>query len=180
MQFQYHANVAFGALRRWFIAQLYDSLIIGTLWFIALRALHVPWAPFWAFLAAGLQLIPHFGSMFAIIGPALAMLLSGATLRSWFYLLGMYVAIAVVDGLLLQPFLMHRQNRVPFWASIFAPLVLGFIFPFWGVLLAPPVLAIIYGLIGAPRPSAPSGEQRFSPDDSGIIIAPGDDQRHRS
>jgi len=49
-----------------------------------------------------------------------------------------------VDALVLQPYLMKRQNRVPIWASLLAPLVLGFIIPFWGVLLAPPLLAIIY------------------------------------
>jgi predicted PurR-regulated permease PerM len=39
---------------------------------------------------------------------------------------------------------MKRSARVPIWASILAPIVLGIIIPFWGVLLAPPLLAIIY------------------------------------
>jgi len=30
------------------------------------------------------------------------------------------------------------------WASILAPIVLGFVIPFWGVLLAPPLLAVVY------------------------------------
>jgi hypothetical protein len=30
------------------------------------------------------------------------------------------------------------------WASILAPLVLGFVIPFWGFLLAPPLLAVVY------------------------------------
>jgi hypothetical protein len=58
-----------------------------------------------------------------------------------------YAVIAVVDGLFLQPYLMRRQNRVPVWASILAPLVLGVLIPFWGVFLAPPLLAVIYAYV---------------------------------
>ena len=56
----------------------------------------------------------------------------------------LYAVIAVVDGFLLQPYLMKRTAKVPLWASILAPIVLGMIIPFWGVLLAPPLLAILY------------------------------------
>jgi hypothetical protein len=30
------------------------------------------------------------------------------------------------------------------WASIVAPVILGFAIPFWGFILAPPLLAVIY------------------------------------
>jgi predicted PurR-regulated permease PerM len=46
--------------------------------------------------------------------------------------------------LLLQPYIMRRTARVPMWASILVPLVLGFVIPFWGFLLAPPLLAVVY------------------------------------
>jgi predicted PurR-regulated permease PerM len=39
---------------------------------------------------------------------------------------------------------MKRTARVPVWASILAPIVLGIVIPFWGVLLAPPLLAVLY------------------------------------
>jgi predicted PurR-regulated permease PerM len=50
----------------------------------------------------------------------------------------------VVDGLFLQPYLMKRTAKVPFWAALFAPIILGIIIPFWGVLLAPPLLAVVF------------------------------------
>lgn len=178
MQFQYHANLTLGALRRWLVAQFYDSLIVGLFWFAALLWLKVPWAFFWALLAGALQFIPHFGPLFALVGPAMAMLFTGAPIRSWLYFLAAYAAIAIVDALFLQPFLMHRQNRVPFWASLLTPILLGLVFPFWGVLLAPPLLAIIYAYRGAPKPQAPTaGEQKFSADDKGIILSPEDRSR---
>jgi predicted PurR-regulated permease PerM len=61
-----------------------------------------------------------------------------------FYVLLLYAGIVVVDGFFLQPYLMKRTARVPIWASILAPIVLGFLIPFWGVLLAPPLLAVVY------------------------------------
>ncbi len=177
MQFQYHANLTFGALRRWLIAQCYDSLLVGGLWLAALLWLHVPWALFWALLAAGLQFVPHFGPLLSLAGPAMAMLFSGAPLERWFWLLGAYAAIAMIDGLLLQPLLMHRQNRVPFWASVLTPLVLGIVFPFWGVLLAGPLLAVIYAYRGTPKRESPLQEQQFSSPPEGIILPPEDHRR---
>jgi predicted PurR-regulated permease PerM len=60
------------------------------------------------------------------------------------YVLILYVIIVVVDALVLQPYLMKRSTRVPIWASILTPLVLGFVLPFWGIFLAPPLLAVIW------------------------------------
>ncbi len=178
MQFQYHANRTFEALRRWLIAQCYDSLLVGGLWLGALLWLRVPWAPFWAMMAAGLQFIPHFGPPLSLAGPAMAMLFSGAPLERWLWLLGAYAGIATIDGLLLQPLLMHRQNRVPFWASLLTPLVLGIVFPFWGVLLAGPMLAVIYAYRGTPRQTeVQPQEQQFSSPREGIILPPEDDRR---
>jgi predicted PurR-regulated permease PerM len=56
----------------------------------------------------------------------------------------LYAGIAIVDGFLLQPYIMKRTAKVPVWASILAPIVLGIVIPFWGVLLAPPLLAVVY------------------------------------
>jgi predicted PurR-regulated permease PerM len=56
----------------------------------------------------------------------------------------LYAVIVVVDGFLLQPYIMKRVARVPMWASILTPIVLGILIPFWGVLLAPPLLAVVY------------------------------------
>jgi predicted PurR-regulated permease PerM len=154
------------------VAQLYDCLIVGGLWLAALLWLQVPWAPFWALLAGALQFIPHYGPLLSLFGPAMAMLFSGASMERWLWLLGAYAVIATLDGLLLQPFLMRRQNRVPFWASLLVPLLMGFVVPFWGVLLAPPLLAVIYAYRKAPKLEARVPEQRFSSRGEGVILPP--------
>jgi predicted PurR-regulated permease PerM len=139
-----HLRTTGGALQNWIIAQLQDSLAVAILWLIGLYLLKVPWAPFWALLAAALQFVPHVGPALGMIGPALTAALRWKDWEHPLYVLILYAAIVVVDGFLLQPYIMKRTAKVPIWASILTPLVLGILIPFWGVLLAPPLLAVIY------------------------------------
>jgi predicted PurR-regulated permease PerM len=143
MQFSRHVEITGGALRNWFVAQCYDSLAVGILWWIGLTYLKVPLAPLWGFLAGLFQFIPHFGSILALIGPALAVIFTGG-FETFLWLLGLYAVIAVLDGLLLQPVLMKRGARVPIWASLIVPIVLSLALGFWGLLLAAPLLAVIF------------------------------------
>lgn len=144
MDFGEHARLTGGALKNWAVAQLQDSVAVGLLWWIGLYLLKVPWAPFWAVLGAVLQIVPHIGPVLSLLGPVLAAWIHWGSLRYSLYVLMLYAIIVVVDGFLLQPYIMKRTARVPIWASIFTPIVLGIIFPFWGVLLSAPLLAVIY------------------------------------
>ena len=143
MKLREHFSVTGGALRRWFVAQLYDAIAVSILWLIGLLILGVPLALLWSLLAGAFQFIPVIGMIFALIGPAAAAALSGGIVRMS-YVLMLYAGIVMVDGLVLQPMLMKHSARVPIWASILAPLVLGSLLSIWGVLLSVPLLAIIY------------------------------------
>jgi len=139
-----HVRLTAGALKNWFIAQCQDSLAVGILWFVGLHFIRVPLAPLWAILAAVLQFIPHLGPVLGLIGPVLSAAIARHDWQHPFYVLLLYAGIALVDGFLLQPYIMRRTAKVPIWASILVPIALGFIIPFWGVLLAPPLLAVVY------------------------------------
>lgn len=139
-----HFRVTGQALKNWLIAQLQDSVAVGLLWWVGLYLLKVPWAPLWAALAATLQVVPHLGPVLGVIGPTLAAAVRWEDWEHPLYVLMLYAGIVVVDGFLLQPYLMKRTAKVPMWVSILAPIVLGFLIPFWGVLLAPPLLAVVY------------------------------------
>jgi predicted PurR-regulated permease PerM len=139
-----HFRVTGGALKNWLIAQIQDSIAVGVLWLIGLYLLRVPWAPLWAGLAAVLQVVPHLGPVLGLIGPVLAATLRWQDWEHPLYVLMLYAAIAVVDGFVLQPYIMKRNARVPIWASLLTPIVLGVLIPFWGVLLAPPLLAVVF------------------------------------
>lgn len=144
MNFRDHFERTGGALKNWFIAQCQDALLVGILWLVGLYLLNVPWAPLWAILATLLQFVPHLGPVLGTIGPTLAAAIQWHDWQHPLYVLMLYAGIVIVDGFLLQPYIMKRTARVPMWASILAPIALSFIIPFWGILLAPPLLAVIY------------------------------------
>lgn len=139
-----HFHVTGSALKNWAVGQIQDSIAVALLWLIGLWILKVPWAPLWAVLAAVLQVVPHLGPVLSLVGPVLAALLRWQDWEHPLYVLILYAVIVVVDGLLLQPYIMRRVAKVPMWASILVPIVMGFAIPFWGFLLAPPLLAVVY------------------------------------
>lgn len=139
-----HLRLTNQALKNWLIAQCQDSLAVGALWYIGLRALGVPLAPLWAGLAAALQFVPHLGPALGMLTPTVTAAIHFGDWKHPLFVLMLYAGIVLVDGLALQPYLMKRTAKVPIWASIVTPIVLAFVIPFWGVFLAPPLLAVIY------------------------------------
>ena len=143
-----HFRITGNALKNWAIAQAQDSLAVGLIWLAGLYLVQVPWAPLWALLAGALQFVPHLGPVLGMLGPVLAATWRWGDWEHPLYVLILYAVIVVVDGLLLQPYIMKRTAKVPIWASIVTPIVLGIMLPFWGVLLAAPVLAVVYAYRG--------------------------------
>ena len=139
-----HIRITGGALKNWLLAQILDSLAVGFIWLIGLHLLRIPLAPLWAVLAALLQFIPHLGPVLGMLGPVLTAAIAWTDWKHPLYVLMLYAGVVVLDGFVLQPYLLKRTAKVPVWASILAPIVLGFLIPFWGVLLASPLLAVIY------------------------------------
>jgi predicted PurR-regulated permease PerM len=171
MELHPHVKTAGSAIKNWFVATLQDALAVGVLWLVGLLIIGVPLAPFWAFLGAAFQFIPGVGAVLSLIGPAIFLFFKDPEdLMPLVYLLILYAVIAVVDGIVLQPYFMKRTAKVPLWASILVPLVCAFVLPFWGLLLAPPLLAVIYAFrakkkaLSAPiargGPSIPESEPR--------------------
>jgi predicted PurR-regulated permease PerM len=144
MQIGDHLRLTGSALKNWAIAQLQDSLAVGLLWLVGLLILRVPLAPAWAAFAALLQFVPNLGAVLGLIGPLITAALTWTDWQHPLYVLILYAVIVVIDGLVLQPYIMKRTSRVPIWASILVPIAMGIIWPFWGIFIAPPLLAIFY------------------------------------
>lgn len=154
MQFEEHLHLIVRALGEWFAARLYDSLIVGALWWAGLRMARVPLAPLWAALAGLLQFIPHLGPALALVGPAAAAAIAGGE-NCFFIVLLLYAGITAGNGLAIEPLLFKRVARIPIWASQLVPVGLGLALSFWGVVLAAPLLAVYYAYWGAWRQSSP-------------------------
>lgn len=147
MRAEEHFRLTGTALKRWFVAQLKDSAAVAVLWLVALTILQVPMAPLWAVLAFFLQFVPNIGAALTLVGPMVELSIEGLFGGDWMkliYLLIAYAVIAGIDGFVLQPYIMKRTAKVPVWASIVTPVVMGLLLGFWGVLLSGPMLAIVY------------------------------------
>jgi predicted PurR-regulated permease PerM len=161
------ARIAGTALVNWWRAVSIEALCVAILWWIGLALLGIPLAPVWALIGGLMTFVPNFGGVITVIFPVMMVLFSGRDLYRLGLVLGLYAVIVVIDQLVLQPWLLKRVTRVPIWASILVPILLGIIIPFWGVLLGPPLLAIVYAfrkpepkpapaqLASSPWPSAP-------------------------
>jgi len=144
MNWRDHARTTGTALKNWFVAQCYDSAAVALLWLVGLMIIGIPWALLWAFLAGLLQFVPNFGGPIAVIIPAILGALSSDHMR-FFYVLILFAAIMLLDGLFLQPYFMKRTAKVPFWAALFTPILIALLVPFWwAILLAPPLLAVVF------------------------------------
>jgi predicted PurR-regulated permease PerM len=147
MRAEEHFRVTGGALKHWFVAQVKDSAAVAVLWTVALLILKVPMAPLWGVLAFFLQFVPNIGAALTLVGPMVELSIEGLFGGEWMrliYLLIAYAVIAGIDGFVLQPYIMKRSAKVPVWASIVVPVVMGLLMGFWGVLLAGPLLAVVY------------------------------------
>ena len=161
-----NARIAGTALVNWWRAVSIEALCVAVLWWIGLALLGIPLAPLWALIGGLMTFVPNFGGVITVIFPVMMVLFSGRDLYRLGFVLGLYAIIVVIDQLVLQPWLLKRVTRVPIWASILVPILLGIVIPFWGVLLAPPLLAIVYAFrkpksqfapVAPPPPTRPSG-----------------------
>jgi predicted PurR-regulated permease PerM len=143
MNIRDHARLTGNAVMNWFVAACKDAACVGFMWLIGLWLIGIRWAPLWAFIGGAAQFIPNVGPIIGVIGPAFVGFFSHDSMKG-IYVLILYAIIVVVDGLFLQPYIMKRTVKVPIWASITFPLVMGFFFNFIGVLLSGPILAVIF------------------------------------
>ena len=109
-----HIHVTGSALKNWAVSQVQDSIAVALLWLVGLCILKVPWAPLWAALAAGLQIVTHLGPVLSLVGPVLAALFLWHDWEHPLYVLILYAVIVVVDGLFLQPYIMRRLRKCRF------------------------------------------------------------------
>jgi|SRR5579883_2634803 len=167
-----HARTAGAALVNWWRAVSLEALCVAILWWIGLTLLGIPLAPVWALIGGLMTFVPNFGGVITVIFPVMMVLFSGRDFYRLALVLGLYAVIVVIDQLVLQPWLLKRVTRVPIWASILVPILLGIIIPFWGVLLGPPLLAIVYAF-RKPAP-VPAGTPAARPQPiPGAPAAPG-------
>jgi len=97
-------------IAKWFQAQLFLSLVVGTLAFVALSLLGVKYALVLAIIAGVLELIPVVGPIFA--GALAVTVALSSSLNLGFYTLLVFLGIQQLENNVLVPLVMRRQTGV--------------------------------------------------------------------
>lgn len=133
-------------LGRWLIGKGCSMLIVGAILSIGLTLLGVPLGLILGIIAGLLDFIPYLGPIMGGV-PAVLIALSTSTDLALYTLLLM-VAIQMLDGYILLPFIEARAVALPPALTIIMQVIFGTLFGFAGVALATPLTAALVVLVG--------------------------------
>ncbi len=142
---------------RWVLAEIVLGAIVGTLTFIGLWSLGVPYALALALLAGFLELIPVLGPILAGI-PAVLLGFTQSPLTGALVLI-LVVVIQQVENHLLVPTIMRRVIGLNPLTTILAMIVGAKLAGFLGLFLAVPVATIIVVFLSDLVPAGKEGEE---------------------
>ncbi len=127
---------------QWMQGQLLLSLISGTITYLGLLILGVPFALLLAVIAGVMNLVPVFGSLIAgVFATIVAFASGGITLA--LIVAGLFLIINQFEGNLLYPLVVNKVVGIPPLLVILALLVGGSLAGFLGVLLSIPLAAAL-------------------------------------
>lgn len=121
--------------------QLLLSTLMGTVVFIGMVALHIPYPLVIGLLAAIVETIPLIGPIIGAIPPVLLGLLQGTTVM--FQVIIFYIVVQQVDGHFVMPKLMGSIINVHPVSIIAGVLLGGKLFGVVGTIIAVPLVAVL-------------------------------------
>lgn len=142
---------------QWIQGQLISALIVGTLVYIGLLIIGVPYALLFAILALVLELIPIIGPVLAAI-PAVILAFVGGGAAQGVITIVFYLAVQQLEGNIIYPLVVKRMVGIPSLIVIIAIAIGAVLAGFLGVLLAVPVSAIILEFLSDMRREERGGD----------------------
>ncbi len=145
-------------IQRYLLVQVLLSAIVGVATAIAYFWLGLEHAAVWGIAAAVLNLVPYVGSLVITLGSALVALLQFGTLEMALLVAAISVAIHIVSGYVLTPWLTSRTSRLSPVAVFVGVLAWGWLWGIWGLLLGVPILMIVKAVCDRVDSLKPVGE----------------------
>jgi predicted PurR-regulated permease PerM len=130
-------------IERFLIARVVISLVVGVAVWLSFRMLGVEEAGIWGVISSVLYAIPILGPTAVVIGAAIAAFVQFGSLEMTAAVAGMSVAIGVLEGNVLTPWLMSRAGDMNAGAVFVSLMFWGWIWGVWGLLLAVPITAAV-------------------------------------
>ena len=124
-----------------------EMIIIATASYALFAILGLPYAVLTAILVGLSVIIPIFGAILVTVPVILIGLYEWGLTENFYWLLGFYLLIQVLDGNVLVPILFSSRNNLHPAVIIVAILFFGGIWGFWGLFFAIPLATFIKAII---------------------------------
>ena len=130
-----------------------EMIIVGSVSYALFAILGLPYAVLIAILVGLSVIIPIFGAILVTIPVVLIGLYEWGLSDNFYWLLGIYLVIQMLDGNVLVPILFSNRNNLHPVVIIIAVLFFGGIWGFWGLFFAIPLATFIKAIINSwPEP----------------------------
>jgi len=142
-----------GQLFNYVTGKFIEMLIVATASYIVFVSLGLPYAVLIAILVGLSVIIPIFGAILVTIPVVLIGLYEWGLTENFYWLLGLYLVIQMLDGNVLVPLLFSNRNNLHPVVIIIAVLFFGGIWGFWGLFFAIPLATFIKAIMNSwPEP----------------------------
>ncbi len=127
--------------------KLLDALVIGSISFIVMSLVHMPYAILLSVIIGVSNLIPFFGPIFAIFVCVLLVLMVNPNMAIWCFII--ILILQQIDGNFIDPRIVgQKTGLLAFWV-IFAVLLGGGFFGIIGIIVAVPLFSVLYSIVNS-------------------------------
>ena len=127
-------------VQRYLLVQLLTSVVVGVATALAFWALGFNNAAVWGVLAGVMNLIPYVGTALICGASAVVALLQFGTLHMAVAVGSVSIALHVISGYIITPWLTSRTSRLNAVVVFIGVLAWGWLWGVWGLLLGTPIL----------------------------------------
>ncbi len=131
----------------WMLAVGIDMIVLGTLLFVGMEAIGLPFAVGFAVFSAIMTVIPNYGSIISAVPPILVGLAHSPSKA--LMVLAVYVIVNQIEGNLILPLIMARTVDMHPALVAIGVLVMAALFGLIGVVIAIPLLSLAIILVEA-------------------------------
>jgi predicted PurR-regulated permease PerM len=130
-------------LRAWIVGQIASMILLGALTALGLWILDVPYALTFGLFTGIAAIVPFFGSLVSTLLPAAFVLGGAGGAGRAFAVIGLGVAVHLVEGNLVAPLIMQRQVNLPPVMTMMSVLIMGSLLGPVGLLVAVPAIVVL-------------------------------------
>ena len=147
-----------GQIQRYLMVQVATSVLVGVATGIGFMVVGLEHAVVWGIAAGVLNLIPYVGALILTAAAALSGLLQFNSLEGAALVAGVALAIHIVSGYILTPWLTSRASRMSPVVVFVSVLAWGWLWGMWGLLLGIPILMVVKAVCDRIEDLKPIGE----------------------